>query len=86
MFVLLTTILIACGKNENECGMCNGSGYYDHRTCPACKGSGNSDFDPYEIADEMYGEDDDDDGNIWIGALVIGGIVSYCIYKKDKRK
>ena len=45
--------LTACG-DDDDCGMCNGSGYYQKKTCPVCKGSGHSDFDPYEILDDMY--------------------------------
>lgn len=84
IFMFASTIIFTgCGSDENECGMCNGSGYYDHKTCPACKGSGSSDFDPYEIADDMYGEDDDEGGGFWvIVVIIIGGVVVYNIFKK----
>lgn len=45
--------LTACG-DDDDCGMCNGSGYYQKKTCPVCNGSGHSDYDPYEQLDEMY--------------------------------
>lgn len=51
--VTLCISLTSCG-DDNKCGMCNGSGYYQKKTCPACSGSGHSDFDPYEIADSIY--------------------------------
>lgn len=55
MFIMALTILTSCGS-DNDCGMCNGSGYYDHKTCPACRGTGESDFDPYDIMDDVYGD------------------------------
>ena len=82
--ILLMFAFTGCG-DDNECGMCNGSGYYDHRTCPACKGSGESDFDPYEIADEVYGEDDDD-GSTGAMLLVIGGIILFCVIKANNKQ
>lgn len=45
--MMLVSTLVACGS-DNDCGMCNGSGYYQKKTCPACNGSGHSDYDPYE--------------------------------------
>lgn len=81
--ILLMFVITGCG-DDNECGMCNGSGYYDHRTCPACNGSGESDFDPYEIADEVNGTDDDE-GSFGAVLLVIGGIVLYCAIKGNNK-
>ena len=52
--VMLMSSLIACG-GDDECGMCNGTGYYEKKTCPACGGSGHSDYDPYEQMDNIYG-------------------------------
>ena len=46
--------LAACG-GDDDCGMCNGSGYYQKKTCPVCGGSGHSDYDPYEQLDDIYG-------------------------------
>lgn len=45
--MLLMLLLTAC-NTDDECGMCNGSGYYQKKTCPVCNGSGHSDYDPYE--------------------------------------
>ena len=86
LLVMMFTVfmLVGCG-DDNECGMCNGSGYYDHKTCPACKGSGNSDFDPYEIADDIYG-DDDDDSNPLLAIIVIGGGIILYSYLKSGNK
>lgn len=53
--IMLCMTLTACG-DDNKCGMCNGSGYYQKKTCPACNGSGHSDYDPYEIMDDVYGK------------------------------
>lgn len=56
LFVLLSLIIMMftlCSCGSDDCGMCNGSGYYEQKTCPACSGSGSSDYDPYE---EMYGD------------------------------
>lgn len=45
--VILISTLTSCGGN-NTCGACNGSGYYQKKTCPICKGSGHSYYDPYK--------------------------------------
>ena len=53
MIVMIISLLFSCFLltgcgDDNECGMCNGSGYYKKKTCPACNGCGYSDYDPYE--------------------------------------
>ena len=52
--IMMMCTLTACG-DDDECGMCNGSGYYQKKTCPVCNGSGHSDYDPYEQLDDIYG-------------------------------
>ena len=48
IFIAVLALFATCDNNDEDCGMCNGSGYYQKKTCPACNGSGNSDYDPYE--------------------------------------
>ena len=50
--LLLTLMLTGCG--DNDCGMCNGSGYYQKKTCPACHGSGYSSYDPYDSYKNLF--------------------------------
>ena len=58
IFLLMALVLIcslsACGSSSNKCGMCNGTGYYQKKTCPTCHGSGHSSYDPYKQADDLY--------------------------------
>ena len=53
IIVVMCMTFTAC-SDDDDCGMCNGSGYYQKKTCPVCNGSGHSDYDPYEQLDEMY--------------------------------
>ncbi len=46
--VVTMSIFLLTGCGDDECGACNGSGYYQKKKCPICKGSGHSDYDPYE--------------------------------------
>lgn len=83
--IFISILLSGCDSDDNECGMCNGSGYYQYKTCPACDGSGESDFDPYEIADDINSSDDDEDDSSGFGILIIGGIILYCIFGKKNK-
>ncbi len=41
IFLLLATLmLVGCGGESNSCWVCNGSGYNQKKTCPACNGTG----------------------------------------------
>lgn len=53
MIIMIMLFTSACSEN-NDCGMCSGSGYYDKKTCPACNGSGNSNYDPYEAYKDTF--------------------------------
>lgn len=55
LLLLFSILLTGCG-GRHKCGMCNGSGYYDKKTCPACHGSGYSSYDPYEEYKKLYGK------------------------------
>lgn len=58
VFLILAVIggFQTCTKEDDgKCGMCNGSGYYQKKTCPACDGSGYSDFDPEDLYNDIYG-------------------------------
>ena len=48
ILVIVGSLLLVGCSHDNECGACNGTGYYQKKKCPICKGSGNSDYDPYE--------------------------------------
>lgn len=48
LFIITAVLLSTCGGSSNKCGACNGSGYYQKKTCPICKGSGHSSYDPYK--------------------------------------
>lgn len=41
VLILAITILAGCGNgNDDECSICNGTGYNQYKTCPACNGTG----------------------------------------------
>lgn len=48
IFAVSALFFTACGSNIKPCGACNGSGYYQKKTCPICKGSGHGNYDPYK--------------------------------------
>jgi len=51
LFFIFTLIMLLCFVScggSNKCKVCNGSGYYQKKTCVFCSGSGKSDYDPYE--------------------------------------
>ena len=52
--IILLLLLLGTTSDNNECGACNGSGYYQRKTCPFCNGSGHSDYDPYEQYKNLY--------------------------------
>lgn len=46
IILLLITLVKCTKKDDNECKMCRGSGYYEKKYCPACNGTGESDYNP----------------------------------------
>lgn len=45
IIVVLFCLFGSCGEgsNDNECWVCNGTGYNQSKTCPACHGTGKLD-------------------------------------------
>ena len=54
---VIAVLFSNCGKDndkswKDKCSACHGSGYYEHKTCPFCNGTGYSDWDPYKYVDD----------------------------------
>lgn len=46
--IALFALLWSCAGDNDKCKTCNGSGYYQKKTCVFCKGTGKSDINPYK--------------------------------------
>lgn len=41
---LMFLFTLSSCSGSDKCGACNGSGYYQKKTCPICHGSGHSSY------------------------------------------